>query len=174
VPGPLPQRRLRIVRGSGELRLVGGGALDARLVASWSWITFRGRELASTTLAGADAPRIVLWQLDGPPRIETQTEGMRPNGDVFDEATLTVFDCTRGSLELSAFAKADETVTLSKDTGLVDTRQLTSGQPWTVAADTAGRPGHACRFRIQTTALLAVTRFTWSRSSSGSPRARRR
>ena len=163
VPGPLPQRPLTIVRENGALRLVGGGVPAEPDAVSWSWVTFRGRELASTALAGADAPRIVLWKLDRPPRLDTLTEGVRPNGDVYDEASVTAYDCGRGRLELNAFAKADETVTLTEGSRVLDTRRLASGQPWTATVPTPPARGRVCRFSITTDGLLATTKFAWTR-----------
>jgi hypothetical protein len=163
VPGPLPQKPLTIVRDDGALRLVGGGVPDTPDAVSWSWVTFRGRELASTPLENADAPRIVLWRLDAPPRLDTLTEGVRPNGDVYEEASVTAYDCGRGRLDLNAFAKADETVTLTEGAKVLDTRHLTNGQPWTLSVPTPPSHGRVCRFSITTDGLLATTKFAWTR-----------
>jgi hypothetical protein len=163
VPGPLPQKQLVIVHEDGALRFLGGGAPETPYAASWSWVTFRGRPVASDPLPGGDAPRLVLWRLDAPPRLDTLTEGMRPNGDVFDAASVTVYDCGRGRLELSAYAKADETVTLSQDGRTLDSRTLRNGQPWSASVPTSPANGRTCRFAVTTTGLLGVTRFRWLR-----------
>jgi hypothetical protein len=152
------------VRDDGALRLVGGGVPDAPDAVSWSWVTFRGRELASTALENADAPRIVLWRLDEPPRLDTLTEGVRPNGDVYDEASVTAYDCGRGRLDLNAFAKADETVTLTEGARVLDTRHLTNGEPWTLSVATLPSRSRVCRFAITTDGLLATTKFAWTRA----------
>jgi hypothetical protein len=163
VPGPLPQKRLLIVHDDGVLGLVGGGTPTAPLVASWSWVTFRGRPIASNALAGGDAPKLVLWRLSGRPRLDTLTEGMRPNGDVYDSASVTVFDCGKGRLELSAYAKADVSVTLAQGARVLDSRKLANGQPWTATIPTSPANGRMCTFTVTTTGLLGVTRFRWVR-----------
>jgi hypothetical protein len=164
IPGPLPQTQLKILPPSGELDTVGGGAADVPLVVASDWDTFRGSRVASTALPTADTPGLTLWRLDPPARLDTLTEGMQPNGDITQQATLTVYDCQNGTFQLTAFGKANETVNLARDGQIIQTEQLTPGAA--LRRDIAIPPGppKVCTFTVSTDALLGTTRFGFARN----------
>jgi hypothetical protein len=165
VPGPLPQRELRIVAPDGVLRLDGGAVVRARYVAASSWLTFRGSRVATTPLVGSPSPALVLWRLDGTPRLDTWIEGMQPNGDVYNRASLTVYDCGAGTFELEGFAKNDgEDLTLLRNGRVADRQHLDYGQGWHVRLPTPPSPSpRSCRFEIFGTGTIGTLRFRWVR-----------
>jgi Dolichyl-phosphate-mannose-protein mannosyltransferase len=168
VPGPLPQRELKILPPSGELDLIDGTVADAPLVVASNWNTFRGRRLASTPLPTADTTGLTLWRLDAPPRVDTLTAGMQPNGDIAQQATLTVYDCQNGSFQLTAFGKADETVNLAQDGAIIQTAQLTPGAALRREIAFPRGPAKVCTFTVSSSGLLGTTRFRFLRRNGPS------
>jgi Dolichyl-phosphate-mannose-protein mannosyltransferase len=168
VPGPMPQRTLGPIPANGALR-----GLRQRYVAASGRFTFRGSEIAATPLRGVPTTRLRLWRLAGPPRVDTVTSGLETNGDIAALASVRVFDCGPGALEIAAFAKSnDETVTLLRNGRAIQARHLTPWQPWSVDLTTrrAGA-GQVCQFDVKTTGVLGTTTFRWVRGAGGTESA---
>jgi hypothetical protein len=165
VPGPLPQRELRLVAPDGVLRLVGGGIVATRYVTASSWLSFRGRLVTTSPLVGSPSAALGLWRLDGRPRLDTSVEGMQPNGDVYSRAVLTVYDCGAGTFDVVAFAKEDnEQLTVLRDGRVAAAARLQAGESRRVQLRTPPRRRpHTCRFELVGSGTIGTTRFRWVR-----------
>jgi len=162
VPGPLPQSQLQLLPGSGALRLVGGGVPQAGLIAAPAGFHFRGRRLATAPQLG-----LSLWQVDAPPRVSTWVQGLLPNGEIAEHsvATLSVFDCGRGTFHLIAIGHSNETLRLMRDSTPVATTQLWPQGVWEQTISTpAAAPGSAdrCTFTLSSTSVVQLTTFAWT------------
>ena len=149
VPGPMPQ----IARAPGA-----GGRLaigDDYAVAS-DTVEFVGAAVARQS-RGPDLPSLVLWRLARPVRLSTVTTSVNPNGDMLGPATILVYDCAGGRLDLTLLPKATDVLTVSLD-GKRVLRQHIGGLPsWNGSISVPPSHHGACRFTIVGGALLGST-----------------
>ena len=99
VPGPLPQTRVDPFP-FGEL------ADDAPpdVVGSTAF-TFRGDPVASVDQVGLIHRGLVLWRTDPPLRLSTILVGVQGSGDIHGPASMTAYNCSGGTFELTLIAK---------------------------------------------------------------------
>ena len=105
-----------------------------------------GAEIASKPSAGA-VPGLVLWQVQGDPRVTTWTQGLLANGDIGPEgtATLDVYQCGIGVLRLRAVGLDNAKVTLSRDGTTVSSYDLWPQGTWEQTIPT-GPGSRRCSF----------------------------
>jgi hypothetical protein len=166
IVGPLPQRRA-VIRPDGTLVDGDGRPLRERGLVASSVFVFRGEPLATAPqqLPGQGALR--LWRLDPPARLSTRTRDLATNGDIYGggAASMTVFDCGPGALQLTLLVKEPQTVDLQRNGRLW--RRLRFGAPTTWRGGMpAARPtrGGQCSFTIRPTGLLGTTVFEFTRA----------
>ena len=161
VPGPLPQRA---VSPAADGRLDGPGSRE--IVAPTS-LTFFGERIAETRLQDTLDAGLVLWRTDGPPRLSTASAGVLANGDFTNAATLTVYDCGRGRLELTLLGKTGNGVELRLDGITRRIVDVPAGGVWrgsVAAADYASEDG-TCVFELVSEGLVGSTRLEFVRAS---------
>ena len=95
--------------------------------------------------------------------MSTITNGVQPNGDMTQPATVSVYGCTRGSLELTLIPKATGRLKITLDGRIALDRPL-SGLSWTgsVPVPPSRRP-RTCTFTIFPAPLLGSTRIAFVR-----------
>jgi hypothetical protein len=162
VPGPLPQHAV-YVEPDGELR-PDGVASAAEFAVVPLHIALRGERIAQAPQVGTDRSGLGLWRLEQPLRLDTITSGLFENGDVDREASLTVFDCRRGTFDVGLLVKVPQTVQVFLDDRLVKRETFpgptTSGVQVPVAPSQRSR---TCKLRIVSDGLLGTTRFAFAR-----------
>jgi hypothetical protein len=102
--GSLPGHVAVTVRPDGLLVGTDGSPLRERLVVTRKWVTLVGRRLAHSA-QGAGEPGLTLWRTPSAPTVSTWTHGVAGRGDLDLPATVTVFDCGPGRLELTLAAR---------------------------------------------------------------------
>ncbi len=139
-----------------------GGRLTAGLVATSSDLELAGERLALAPRS-TDLPGLALWRAESPVRVRTWRAGFQPNGDILGEASVTVYGCGPGRLELTLLGKQGEPVVFSANA--IPRGQVTvpGGEVWTgsIAAppDADGRT--TCVFGISSPGLLGSTIIEW-------------
>jgi hypothetical protein len=156
VPGPMPQRFVDL-RDDGRLVADDGKAFPRYVVAA-STFTFEGDRLAETRQEGTFQEGLVLWRLEGAPRIATSRAGIRPDGDIFGQARLVAYGCDQGAFELRLIAKDSRKVMLRLDGRTVQTLTFDDpSQTWGGAFAAPENPDGSCTFEIVSDGLLGST-----------------
>ena len=157
VPGPMPQRQAAPLP-SGRL------PIGDRYVVAADPLTFVGTPVAHLAQTGLDVAGLTLWRLALPARLATVTHGVLPNGDMPGAATIDVYDCHGGSLELTLLPKQARHVTILLD-GL-PVRHATFGDrlAWhgSIPAPPSTTP-RLCRFTIRGDGYMGSTRIAFVR-----------
>jgi hypothetical protein len=157
VPGPLAQSMLKLGP-TGEL------PTRDRYVVAPDRFTFVGTRVAHLAQTGLDISGLTLWRLSGAPRVSTITNAVQPNGDMTRPATVSVYICRRGELQLTLIPKATNRLLIRLD-GHDALDEPIGGISWTGAVPvppvTAPR---VCQFTIYPQPLLGSTRIAFSRS----------
>jgi Dolichyl-phosphate-mannose-protein mannosyltransferase len=156
VLGPL-RSRLVLPRADGTL------PIGERYVVAPDRDAFVGTPVAQQD-RGADYHRLVLWRLDGPPRLTSVVEGVKPNGDILGGARVDAYGCRGGQLQLTLLPKATDVVTIELD-GVPVLRQRIAGlEYWNGSVSVpASHASDACRFTIRGGVLLGSTRIAFER-----------
>jgi hypothetical protein len=161
--GPLTPVNMELGH-DGLLRAVDGRTFQPAFVAAPTDFELAGERIAqaprSTDLAG-----ITLWRTDPPLRLLTSRTGVRPDGDIFGTAQITVYACGRGRLELTLLGKQGTPIELRVD-GITWARpQVAPGAVWNGSVpsppDADGRS--LCLFELVSPGLIGSTRLEFVR-----------
>jgi len=157
VPGPMPQTRV-IVPPSGRL------PIHDRYVVASDRVAFFGKPIAHLAQSGLDVRGLTLWQLEGPPRVSTIAHDVLPNGDMVGPASIDVYDCSRGHLELTLLPKGTKTLHVLWDGLPVVTANLAGRSVWHGSVPVPpSRASTQCRLTIVPQRLLGSTRIEFVR-----------
>src|SRR5207248_3564725 len=159
VPGPLPQTRATLPP-DGRL------PTRKRYVVAPDRFSLVGTPVAHLTQVGLDISGLTLWRMTRPPRVSTITNAVQPNGDITSPATVSVYDCRGGALELTLLPKATSRLRIALD-GRDVLDEPISGHSWTgtIPVSSSRRP-RLCTFTIYPRPLLGSTRIAFSRKEA--------
>ncbi len=139
-----------------------GERLAAGLVAVSSDFELAGERIALVPRS-TDLPGLALWRAESPIRLRTLRRGFQPNGDILGEASVTVYGCAPGRLELTLLGKQGEPVFLTVNG--IPRRRITipAGDFWTGSVDAPpDADGRApCVFGISSPGLTGSTIIEW-------------
>ena len=93
----------------------GGLPIGERYVVAVYRLSLVGTPVGHLAEPDLDVGGLTLWQLDGPARISMAKDGVQPNGDMTRVATITVYRCAGGRLELTLIPKATSVLRVSLD-----------------------------------------------------------
>lgn len=164
-PGVIPQERVR-VEASGDVVGRGGAVVTAReLVAPVSWLV-AGERLADLP-ASVDQAGLTLWRVDGPVVVSQHIAGLRPNGDLYtgESATITVYACGPGQLELTLLGKQALTTRVLVGDTVAAERAVPAGKVWrpNVPAPPSADGTGVCVYRVISDGLVGSTRIEFVR-----------
>jgi hypothetical protein len=148
------------------LKLGPNGELPTRdrYVVAPDRFTFVGARVAHLTQTGLDISGLTLWRLSGTPRVSTITNAVQPNGDMTRPATVSVYDCRSGELQLTLIPKATSRLLITLD-GHRALDEAIAGDSWTGAVPVPHRAApRVCQFTIYPEPLLGSTRIAFSRA----------
>ncbi len=156
VPGPIGERVIAVPH-DGVL------PIGERYVVANDTVTMRGVAIAHQS-RGIDAFGLTLWRLPRTPRLSTIETDFRPNGDIVAPASVTVFDCAGGSLQLTLLPKETDVLQVFLDGRRVLDTHIAGAPSYhtTIPVPSRHAPG-ACRFTIAGDALLGSTVVAFSR-----------
>jgi len=125
-------------------------------------ITLRGSEIARQD-RGPEQDPLTLWQLDPPARIATATAGILPNGDMPGPATVVVYDCAGGSLNVTLLPKSTRQLVVELDGRQIVSTDLSGKPSWSESLPVPRSHGpFPCRFTIRGDALLGSTQISFA------------
>jgi hypothetical protein len=158
VPGPLPQTAATLPP-SGRL------PTTDRYVVAPDRFSLVGAPVAHLTQVGLDIRGLTLWRVAGPARVSLITDAVQPNGDITHPATVSVYDCSRGRLELTLIPKATSRLRIQLDGRDVLDERIGGRFSWSGSIPVpASRRPRLCTFTIYPEPLLGSTRIAFSRS----------
>ena len=157
VPGPLPQTAVKLPP-DGRL------PIRERYVVATDRLSFVGKPVAHLAQSGLDVSGLTLWRLTGPPRLSTIAHDVLPNGDMVGPASIDVYDCARGRLELTLLPKETRTLHVLWDELPVVTANLAGLSVWRGSVPVPpSRASTQCRLTIVPQGLLGSTRIQFVR-----------
>jgi hypothetical protein len=157
VPGPLEQT-------TATLGPAGRLPTEDRYVVAPDRFQLVGTRVAHLAQTGLDVAGLTLWRLTGPPRVSTIVGGVQPNGDITQPATVSVYDCRGGVLDLTLIPKATTHLRIRLD-GRDVVNEPIAGESWTraIPVPVSKRP-RLCTFTIFPEPLLGSTNISFSRA----------
>jgi hypothetical protein len=157
VPGSIAQTPVTVAR-------LGALPIGENYVVAADRLSLVGTPVGHLAEPDLDIGGLTLWRLDGPARISMAKEGIQPNGDMSRTATITVYRCAGGQLELTLIPKATSVLHISLDGRPVLRRSIGGLGSWHGSIPVpAHRRRPNCTFRIVPTPLLGSTRIEFVR-----------
>jgi len=126
----------------------------------------RGEQLVSTPPTEL-APGYALWRVDEPLRFVSRRAGFSPVGD-FRSATVVVYDCGPGALDLLLLGKDGLPVRITVNGLPWLTVQPQPGGRWTgsIPSLRSGTGNDPCLFQLESDGLVGSTRVEWVHARS--------
>ena len=155
VPGPLPQQRVDPFP-AGVL----GDHAATSVVGPAPTFTFDGEAVASITQVGLVQAGLTLWRSEQPVRLRTVRTGVQGSGDIYGPASMIVYGCGGGTIELTLIAKGSP-VTVRLDNGQsVQERALAPEEIWRPSVPAVGSAG-VCSLAVAPSGIVGSTRFEY-------------
>ena len=108
-PFPPVTRAVRI-GDEGVVRTLDGEPLRRSVVVTPSTVQLAGEKVAERQAGTSEAPGLVAWRPDGDVRVVLRTGGFLPNGDFSGIASITVFGCRPGTLDVTILGKTGDPI----------------------------------------------------------------
>ncbi len=157
VPGPITQT---------QVTLPATGLLPTKdhYIVAADELQFFGTPVSHITQNGLDVAGLTLWRLDGPARLSLVKGNFQANGDIYAPASVTVYDCRGGQLQLTLLPKATKEVRVALNGKVVLTQSIAGLKFWngTVTAPPSAQP-RVCVFTITGQTLLGSTVVDFAR-----------
>jgi hypothetical protein len=164
VPGPLPQTRVA-VRPDGTI-VAPSRKEDPDYAIASNWIELAGTPSGGAEQQGLTQKGLVLWKLDRPLRLLSQTSGLQLNGDISGQAVLVAYGCRTGTFRVTLLIKQPENVDIRVNNKLVRHLEFPSpveGQSWHGDLPVVGQLGGACSMSVTSSGLTGTTVFEFDR-----------
>lgn len=157
--GPLPPHATVSPRFDGVLFTQSGDRIDDPFIAASDRFTFVGTPLRTITPT-TDIGHVTLWQIERPARLALLRTNFQPNGDIYRRATVEVFSCGPGELQVTLLGKDGAPVIIGVEGGT--SRRYVPGANGEVVHAVVPAPEHLdgstrCRFFIDTPGLVGTT-----------------
>ena len=161
VPGSIAQTQVTIGRR-------GALPIGENYVVAADRLSLEGTPIGHLPEPDLDIGGLTLWRLNGPARVSMAKDGVQPNGDMTRTATITVYRCAGGRLELRLIPKATRILRISLDGRPVLRRSIGGLESWHGSVPVPAHRRHTnCTFRIFPTPLLGSTRIEFVRPATG-------
>jgi hypothetical protein len=164
-PGAVPQEVAR-PRPDGRLATRAGRLVDAPYVAAPSGIEMVGEPVA-TQPASFEDEGMTLWRVTPPLRLSARIAGLDPNGDLYgnESATVKVFACGRGQLELTLLGKQGAETRIFVDGREAAALVIPPEGVWrpSIPAPASADGTGTCVFTIEADGLIGSTRVDFVR-----------
>lgn len=90
----------------GVLRTADGETLRRDLVVTPSTFVLAGESLAERPAGDSETHGLTTWRPEAPLRVSRRVDGLLPNGDFTGTATITVYECGQGTLDVTILGKS--------------------------------------------------------------------
>jgi hypothetical protein len=108
---PFPPATRAVALGDdGVFRTADGEPLRRPIVVTPTTFTLAGERVAERPAGTSETPGLVAWRPDGDVRAVLRTEGFLPNGDFTGRATVTVYGCRPGTLDVTVLGKSGDPI----------------------------------------------------------------
>ena len=151
----------------GVLRTSGGAPLERTVVVAPSTVTLAGEKVAERPAGDSEAYGLAAWRPDEPVRVVLRTGGFLPNGDFTGTATVTVYACPQGSLDVTILGKTGDPV-LARVDGIDVGRLVTpNGRAVThhIAAPPYADGSRPCVFELENPGYAGSTAIVFTPQS---------
>jgi hypothetical protein len=157
VPGSIAQTQVSVGR-------QGALPISENYVVAADRLSLVGTPIGHLAEPDLDIGGLTLWRLEGRARVSMAKDGVQPNGDMTRAATITVYRCAGGRLELTLLPKATRVLRIFLDGKPVVRRSIGGLQVWHGSIPVPAQPRHSdCTFQIVPTPLLGSTRIEFVR-----------
>ena len=148
----------------GVLRTRDGLPLERSLVVAPSTLTLAGEKVAERPAGLSETPGLVAWRPDGPVRVVLRTAGFLPNGDFTGKATVTVFACRPGTLDVTVLGKSGDPVEARVDgIGVAQLETPPEGaETHRIPAPPYSDGTRACGFELETPGYAGTTTIVFT------------
>ena len=148
----------------GVLRTSDGSPLERPVVVSPSTATLAGEKLAERPAGDSEAYGLALWRPSEPVRVVLRTDGFLPNGDFTGTATVTVYGCGQGSLDVTILGKTGDPVLARVDGIEVGQLETPSGGAAThrISAPPYADGSRACVFELENPGYAGTTAIVFT------------
>lgn len=148
----------------GVLRTPDGTALERPLVIAPSTVHLAGERVAERQAGDSEAHGLAAWRPDQPVTAVLRTEGFLPNGDFTGTATVTVYACEHGSLDVTVLGKSGDPVLARVDGFDVGRLETPSGAALThhVPAPPYADGSRPCVFQLENPGYAGTTTIVFT------------
>jgi hypothetical protein len=94
----------------GILRGADGSPLQRDILVAPTTVTLEGEKIVERPAGDSGTYGLNAWRTDGPARMLLRTSGFLPNGDFTGTATVTVYACKQGTLDVTILGKTGDPV----------------------------------------------------------------
>jgi hypothetical protein len=94
----------------GVVRRADGEPLERDVIVTPSTVTVAGERLAERPAGDSETYGLVAWRPERPTRVVLGTEGFLPNGDFTGTATVAVYGCVPGTLDVTILGKTGDPI----------------------------------------------------------------
>jgi hypothetical protein len=137
----------------------------ANAIAS-NWIELDGERAGGVEQNGLTQRGLVLWKIEQPLRLRSQTSGLQLNGDISGQAVLVAYGCTSGTFRVTLLIKEPENVDIRVNNKLVRHLEFPSpsvNQSWHGELPVTGQLGGVCSMSVSAAGLTGTTVFEFDR-----------
>jgi hypothetical protein len=148
----------------GVIRRADGEPLERDVLVTPSTVTLRGEKLAERAAGDSETYGLVAWRPDGPTRVALRTAGFLPNGDFTGTATIAVYGCVPGTLDVTVLGKTGDPVEARVDGIPVAQLETPNEEAVThrIPAPTDADGSRACVFELDNPGYAGTTTIVFT------------
>jgi hypothetical protein len=94
----------------GVVRTADGSPLEQDVLVAPSTLTLEGEKVVERPAGDSETYGLIAWRTNGPARVLLRTGGFLPNGDFTGTATVIVYACRPGTLDVTVLGKSGDPV----------------------------------------------------------------
>ena len=148
----------------GVLHRADGSPLERDVLVAPTTVTLEGEKLVERPAGDSETYGLTAWRTDGPARMLLRTSGFLPNGDFTGTATVTVYGCRQGTLDVTILGKTGDAVAARVD-GVTVARLETPAEDAVthrIAAPPYADGSRPCVFVLENPGFAGTTTITFT------------
>ena len=148
----------------GVLHRADGSPLERDVLVAPTTVTLEGEKLVERPAGDSETYGLAAWRTDGPARMLLRTSGFLPNGDFTGTATVTVYACRQGTLDVTVLGKTGDTVEARVDGVSVARLETPADRAIThrIAAPPYADGSRPCVFVLENPGFAGTTTITFT------------
>lgn len=143
------------------------GPLARPLVVAPATVTLAGEMISGRPAGDSEAAGLTVWRPEEPVRVSLRTEGLLPNGDFSGAATITVYGCRQGTLDVTILGKSGDPIEARVDGLAVGRLDTPSGgaEKHRIPAPPDADGSRPCVFELVNPGYAGTTTITFTPAS---------